>query len=133
MIFWSIDVASSRLFLPIGLSFAGNTAAGSGTIVQWTYTVPAGKRSVLTYAFCSINVSAAAAATTTCRIITSIGGVQVTIIGINNPAVITGTLYGFSSCAVDLSPGDTVTGVTSNTSAVISIMTAQASINEFGS
>ena len=119
------------LFNPIGQSFSGVTLAGSGTITQWTYTVPALKRSVAVHCTGVINASAAAAGTGLIRIIATIGGVQVTLISLSNQAVLAASISQSVAVTVYLSAGDTLAGVTTNTAAVNITMTVQAAIQEF--
>jgi hypothetical protein len=104
------------LFTPKAFTFAAVSAAGSGTLTRWTYTVPAGKRAVLTDVSIFVAANANAANTTLGLIRCSIGGVVVRIAsrdgsGVANP------VSNERACHTDLQAGDNVNGLTVNTGA----------------
>lgn len=120
------------LFTPIGISSGiVATAAGSGNVNRWTYTVPNGKRTVVTHISGTIFVTAAAANTTIVSITANIGGVAVTLLRFGNAAVITGELNFSQIVNVDMSFNDQLLGNTINNSAVVVGMLLTATLREY--
>lgn len=119
-----------KLFAPVAKDANLVVAAGSGTVARWAYTVPAGKRAVLTHGFVRINGNANAANTTQADIICSINGTTITALFINNSGgaadvAVSGRLE------IDLEAGDSATGRSINTGAGGVTMQIRAVIREY--
>lgn len=119
------------LFVPIALSFTGVSNAASGVVNRWTYTVPALKRSILTFSFANLPAGANAVNTTGARIICTIGGVNCQTVRIFNQAVLTAEISDWAASEIDLAAGDTVIGTTINNGANNATITVQATIREY--
>lgn len=123
----------ATLFVPRALDFNGAVAAGSGAIIRWTYTVPAGKRAEITHCYCEAQDNANAVNTTFADIFAIIGGVAITIAKQYNDGAGNNTLTPNISVSsvVPLQAGDTVSGRTTNTGAGGVTMFVRAVIREF--
>jgi hypothetical protein len=102
------------IFLPIGRAFNAATVAGSGTVLQWNYTVPAGKRAILTHAGIRLGISAAAANLIGGTIQCVIGGVAIFVIRLFNQAPLGAEVNSYLMCGIDLAAGDVVQGFSTN-------------------
>jgi hypothetical protein len=121
------------LFIPVAMDFNGVAAAGSGAITRWTYTVPAGKRAILTHVFCEVIDNANAVNTTFGDIFCTIGAVSITAARVYNDAAGNNTLTPNIAVPVqiDLQAGNTVNGRTFNVGAAGVAMVVRAVIREY--
>lgn len=118
------------LFTPIDNSFTGLVAAGAGTVVQLTYTVPAGKRAVLTHSRVQGNANGNAALTT----IIFIDVIQVAshpVIRRDISGLVGAQLNAEVTCNIDLAAGELVRIVTTNTGAAAVSMGGSFFIREY--
>lgn len=125
-------MASTPLFTQVPQNITIATAAGSGNVNRWTYTVPAGKRAIVRHVTGTIFVSAAAANTTIIIISATLNGVNVQVMRLGNAAVIAGELDQQNMTQIEMYGGDTLTGNTVNNSAVVVTMNLGAVIEEYG-
>lgn len=117
-------------FIPRAQSFSGAPAAGSGAVVQYTYTVPVGLRAVLVHAFVQGANNAAAANTIFANIQVTIGGTVVSVLRLN----ISGSanfIFAQYQPMIDLRAGDTVQGFTVNIGAVNPTMVIMSVVREY--
>lgn len=106
------------LFNPIPVTFLGLVGAGTGTVAQATYIVPAGKRAVLVHARVQGNANANAAITTFIFIdIIPVVVASHTVIRRDISALAGAQLNAEVTCNISLNAGDTVRIVSTNTGA----------------
>lgn len=118
------------LFNPIANSFSGASVAGSGVVIRWTYTVPAGKRSVFTASHLQISASAAAVNTGLAVIDAFIGGVLVQVVRVIwNAGAVHLVQYGIHD--LNLNAADFVRGYTQNIAAVNITMIVDGTVREY--
>lgn len=120
----------SVLFIPRAQTFNAAAAALSGTVVRWTYTVPAGMRAVLTDVSVVVAANANAANTTQGLIRCTIGGVVVRSITVDGSGSANQAINQ-RVCNTDLQAGDTVSGLTTNNGAGAVNMILDAVIREY--
>lgn len=124
-------MASVKPLLPLAQSFNGNTANGSGQVTRWTYTVPNGKHAQLRHAFVLVDGNTAAANTLEAFIVCNFNaGGSARIIEVNNVGLATRG-EAFVGTNIDLDEGDSVQGISVNSSAVTVAMIIQACISEY--
>jgi len=120
------------LFLGVSRRFAGAPAGGSGTVNQWTYTVPAGKRAVLEHLLLQVNNNGNAANTTGCDVISTVnGGAAIEVFRFMSQSGAAQIATKEMRSHIDLSAGDIVTGRTINTGAGAVTMLVNAIIREY--
>jgi hypothetical protein len=123
-------MASFHTFTLVTQNFNAVVAAGAGVVTQWTYTVPAGKRSVLANILCMVVDNANAVNTTIADILVN----GVVVLKQFNDAAGNNTLTPViaSYPRLNLNEGDIVTGRTTNAGAAGVQMQVAAIIEENG-
>lgn len=120
----------ATLFLPRAQNFNASTAAGSGDVIRWTYTVPTGKRAVVTHLCLVLANNANVANTTIGYFQVTIAGTGITVGELNNSGIANITPLAIPT-QIDLGSGDTITGRSVNTGANAVVMTIEATIKEY--
>ncbi len=101
------------LFIPRTLIFSGASIAGAGTVVQATYTVPLGKRAVITHSMSQVNANGNAVNTTFSFIQCTINAVNIIVNALHGSGSAF-TIRQFFIHDIDLTESDVVQLFTQN-------------------
>lgn len=118
------------LFTPVPRANSVATAAGSGQVQRWTYTVPALKRAILYHSMLRIVPNGAAAGTLQNFIQCTIGGTAIVVCLLDGSGAVNNVALSYMP-SIDLQAGDIVAGFTVNNSAVVTTMQEYAVIREY--
>lgn len=123
-------MANYQLFIPRCTQFFANTIAGAGQVLQWTYTVPTGKRAVLQSIHTRINGNGAAAGQAATQAIITLSAVPVELVYMDASGIANASALNLAY-AIDMVSGDTLQGYTLNFSVVNIFMAIGYVIQEF--
>lgn len=119
------------LFVPRDNSFSAAVAGGSGTVVQVAYTVPAGKRGIVTHARVQGNPNGNAALSSFILIDIVSGGVAHAVIRRDLSGLVGAQLNAEVTCNIDVQAADVVRILSINTGAAAVNMAATFTVREY--